>query len=126
MSEKDKPVLDSPIRRTQRHSEKEKYEGYDWIKVERFKPEGHNPQVCEGFDFYVDHLEKQLELFEKHHIEETTFLIEKVRELAATIDTLRGTLAYYRRQEEAQIKARNRQARHEADYLPYQEDEYDR
>lgn len=46
------------------------YEGYGWIKVKQFK-----------FDPQKSWEENYKEL-ERHHIEETTFLIDKVKELA--------------------------------------------
>lgn len=46
------------------------YSGYGWIKVKKYKMD----ETLSWEDRY-----KQLE---KHHMEETTFLINKVRELA--------------------------------------------
>jgi hypothetical protein len=55
---------------------KEKYEGYTWIKVKRYQRD------------LTQSLEQQYADLERHHLEETTFLINKVRELAAEIDRL--------------------------------------
>lgn len=48
----------------------DKYEGYGWIKVKQYK-----------MDESKSWEERYREL-EKHHIDETTFLIDKIRELA--------------------------------------------
>lgn len=48
---------------------KEILETYKWIKVKRFKKE----KYTEWVDAY--------DALEKHHLEETTFLIEKIREI---------------------------------------------
>lgn len=50
--------------------EAEDYSGYRWIKVPRYEMDESLPW------------EERYRLLEKHHVEETTFLIEKVRELA--------------------------------------------
>jgi hypothetical protein len=50
------------------------YEGYKWIKVQKYK-----------MDETKSWEERYAEL-DRHHIAETTFLIEKVRELAAKVD----------------------------------------
>lgn len=46
---------------------------YKWIKVKKFNPDDYSS------------LEDKYDAFEKHHIEETSFLIDKVRELAKII-----------------------------------------
>ncbi len=46
---------------------------YKWIKVKKFNPDDYSS------------LEDKYDAFEKHHIEETNFLINKVRELAKII-----------------------------------------
>ena len=51
----------------------ESYEGYSWIKVKRY-----------SMDATKSWEERYREL-DAHHIAETTFLIEKVRELASRI-----------------------------------------
>lgn len=48
----------------------ESYEGYKWIKVKKYK-------IDESKSWEENYKE-----LDKHHIEETTFLINKVRELA--------------------------------------------
>ena len=53
------------------------FEGYGWIKVPRY--------VMDESKTW----EERYRLFEHHHIQETTFLIEKVRELAAEIAELK-------------------------------------
>lgn len=50
---------------------KENYDGFGWIKVPRYTMD----QSKSWEDRYHD--------LEQHHVRETTFLIEKVRELAA-------------------------------------------
>jgi hypothetical protein len=53
----------------------ENYDGYAWIKVPRYvmdETKSWEERYCE---------------LDRHHIAETTFLIEKVRELAARINT---------------------------------------
>lgn len=55
-------------------TDSEKYEGYKWIKVPRFK------------DDESKSWEERFRALEKHHIEETTFLIKEVRKLAGAID----------------------------------------
>lgn len=52
------------------------YSDYKWIKVRRHKDD---PSLS---------LEERLKALEQHHIEETTFLIEEVRRLAAYIDDM--------------------------------------
>jgi len=56
----------------------ESYEGFGWIKVPKYRMDETKPWE-----------ERYAEL-ERHHIQETTFLIDKVRELAATIQKLSG------------------------------------
>lgn len=92
-------------------SEAEKYEGYKWIAVKRGFPVELN-----GVNF----------VYEDHHIAETSFLIDKVRELAKVIDTLRANVAYYQNLAEVSQQQVSRQSRWDQDYLPYHEDEYDR
>lgn len=48
------------------------YDGYGWIKVKRWK---HDPDKT---------AEENYEALHKHHLEETTFLIDEIRRLAAT------------------------------------------
>jgi hypothetical protein len=57
-------------------SAKEQYDGYSWIKVKRYQRDTSKP------------LEEQYADLEQHHLDETTFLINKVRELAEEIDRL--------------------------------------
>lgn len=51
---------------------KEILESYKWIKVKRFKREDY-PDDKSAYD-----------ALEKHHLEETNFLIEKLREIVKT------------------------------------------
>ncbi len=51
-----------------------RYEGYKWVKVKRHKDDPTKPWE----ERYAD--------LEKHHIEETTFLIEEIRRLAKEFD----------------------------------------
>lgn len=51
----------------------ESYEGYKWIKVPRY--------VMDDTKSW----EERYKQLEQHHIQETSFLIEKVRELAALL-----------------------------------------
>lgn len=53
------------------------YEGYKWIEVKKYKM---------NLDLSW---EKRYHELEEHHIEETTFLINKVRELANALDELK-------------------------------------
>jgi len=78
-------------------SEADKYQGYSWIKVQRSKPVDVNgtPHVSEA-----------------HHIEETTFLIEEIRKLAARIDRLNLMVERYDQ----------RPSLCDDDYLAYEED----
>lgn len=55
----------------------ELYEGYGWIKVKRHK-------MDESKSW-----EERYQDLDKHHIEETTFLIEEVRKLAKEIDLIK-------------------------------------
>lgn len=91
--------------------ETEKFEGFGWIQV----PRG----VTHEFDGrqYVS---------AEHHQAETVFLIDTVRALAERIDRLKAALATYRRQDAQQRRWQGRQARYEADHLPYQEDDQER
>lgn len=57
-------------------TEQEKYQGYSWIKVKRSKP-----VEIEGCSYVT----------EGHHVQETTFLIDKIRELALRIDELKAS-----------------------------------
>ena len=50
------------------------YDGFSWIKVPRYVDQP-------GLSW-----EKRYEQLEKHHIEETTFLISEVRKLAALLE----------------------------------------
>jgi hypothetical protein len=50
------------------------YDGYSWIKVKRFHDD---PNLS---------WENRYRALERHHLEETTFLIEKVRELARQLE----------------------------------------
>lgn len=89
-------------------TEAEKYQGYSWIKVKRSKPID-----VDG----VPHVS------EAHHVEETTFLIDEVRKLAARVDELTLELAKYRLREHDQMQMAARQAYElRADHLPYEED----
>ena len=56
-----------------------KYEGYSWIKVKKFTPD---PDSCEG----PEELLQECKALEKHHLEETLFLIAEIRGLAALLD----------------------------------------
>lgn len=49
------------------------YEGYGWIKVKKFDPEKYAT------------IEERYTALDMHHVQETSFLIDKVRELAAQI-----------------------------------------
>jgi hypothetical protein len=55
-------------------------DSYKWIKVKQ-------PVYEPGID--LESVQTNFERLEQHHIEETTFLIEKVRELALKIKELR-------------------------------------
>jgi hypothetical protein len=55
----------------------EKYKDFSWIKVKKFKDN-------KAFSF-----EKRLLLLQKHHEEETNFLIQEVRKLALELDSLK-------------------------------------
>jgi hypothetical protein len=57
----------------------ETYEGYAWIKVRRYEMDP------------AKSWEERYKEFEKHHIDETTFLINKVRELAKELNELRAS-----------------------------------
>ena len=52
------------------------YQGYQWIKVKHHKPD---PKKS---------WEERYKDLEKHHVEETSFLIEEVRKLAKLLDQL--------------------------------------
>ena len=54
----------------------ELYQGYDWIKVPRHKDDPSKTW------------EERYRALEQHHIAETTFLINKVRELAERLTAL--------------------------------------
>jgi hypothetical protein len=60
-------------------TESERYQGYNWIKVKRhvFDPDKTAAENYEGL--------------EAHHVAETSFLIQKVRELARRIDDITGS-----------------------------------
>jgi hypothetical protein len=88
-------------------SEAEKYEGYKWIKVKR-----EDPTVI-GDKIFVS---------EEHHVKETGFLIDTVRELASRIDNLKKSLKRLRLQEQKRNSYDNQRASYDADYLPYEED----
>jgi hypothetical protein len=51
----------------------ESYEGYGWIKVPKYRLD----ETKTWEERYAD--------LERHHIQETTFLIDEVRELAARV-----------------------------------------
>jgi hypothetical protein len=51
----------------------ESYEGYGWIKVPKYRLD----ETKTWEERYAD--------LERHHVQETTFLIDKVRELAAKV-----------------------------------------
>ncbi len=53
----------------------DQFSDYKWIKVKRWQ------------DDESKTLQERFDSLQKHHLEETTFLIEKVRELAKIIDT---------------------------------------
>jgi hypothetical protein len=91
-------------------SESEKYAGYGWIKVKREVP------TVVGDKTYVS---------EEHHVTETEFLVQKVRDLAKEVDRLRVNLRRLRKQEDQRRSYDSRMSQHDADYLPYQEDERD-
>ncbi len=59
-------------------NESEKYKGYSWIKVKKhtFDPQKSDRQNYDDLS--------------EHHIAETTFLIEKVRELAEILDSVKN------------------------------------
>lgn len=52
----------------------EQYKDYKWIKVKRFQDDASLSW------------EERFKLLEKHHLEETMFLIDKVRDLAKQLD----------------------------------------
>ena len=56
----------------------DEFQGYRWIKVPKYT-------MDEAASW-----EHRYHALEKHHIEETTFLINKVRELAAELEKLRN------------------------------------
>ena len=58
----------------------ESYDGYAWIKVPKY-----------GMDESKSWEDRYKEL-EQHHVQETTFLINKVRELAAELNEVQSTL----------------------------------
>jgi hypothetical protein len=64
----------------------EDYSGYKWIEVKHHKVDPNKSW------------EENYKDLEKHHVEETTFLIEKVRELAREKETLGKLLDELRRQ----------------------------
>ena len=55
----------------------ENYQGYSWIKVPRYRMDPDKSW------------EERYKDLERHHVEETTFLINKIRELAEEITALR-------------------------------------
>jgi hypothetical protein len=59
-------------------NESDKYQDYKWIKVPRYKMD----ESKSWEERYKD--------LDAHHIRETSFLIDKVRELAAEIDRTRN------------------------------------
>lgn len=61
-------------------TESEKYQDYKWIKVPRY--------IMDSSKSW----EERYKELDAHHIKETTFLIAKVRELAAEIDRIQGAL----------------------------------
>ena len=56
----------------------ENYEGYGWIKVKRYQMDPNKTW------------EERYKELDQHHLEETTFLINKVREMAKQLNELRG------------------------------------
>ena len=62
-----------------KNSNKEIQEGYSWIKVPRYK-------MDESLSW-----EERYSQLENHHIEETTFLIDMVRELSQKYEDIRRT-----------------------------------
>lgn len=87
-------------------SEAEKYKGLDWIK--RATPIEMNSYLYEGT--YIE---------EKEYQKETSFLIDKVRELAEKVDILNANLRIYTHA----VKSQRNQYYDERDYLPYEEDD---
>lgn len=63
----------------------DKYKDYSWIKVKRF-------ECKEGMS-----VEDKFEALKKHHIEETKFLIDEIRSLAAKLDNYQDMLDEYQR-----------------------------
>ena len=57
---------------------KRPYDGYGWIKVPRYTMDESKTW------------EERYHDLDKHHIQETTFLIDKIRELAAEIEGLQN------------------------------------
>lgn len=60
-------------------SEAEQYQGFKWIKVKRH---AYDPQLTDRQNY---------ENLNLHHVAETAFLIDKVRELAKKIDDITGS-----------------------------------
>lgn len=89
-------------------SRSEAYKGYGWIKVQRHKDDKSLP------------LEDRLESLQKHHIEETTFLIDEVRKLASEIDVLKSSVSSLSSKLEA-CHQLARRAFLENDAMPYEE-----
>jgi hypothetical protein len=56
----------------------ENYDGFGWIKVKRYQMD------------LTKSWEERYKDLEQHHLDETTFLINKVRELAKELNDLRG------------------------------------
>lgn len=53
---------------------REKYEGYDWIKVPRWQHDS------------AKTVEENYAILQAHHVNEATFLVEEIRKLAAFAD----------------------------------------
>lgn len=90
--------------------ESEKYEGLDWIKAKKCKP-----FIISGKSY----------VSKSHHIEESMFLIDKIRDLAKRIDKLNNIIKKYRKEQEINCHHNTARARYEVDYLEYQEPDYE-
>ena len=85
-----------------------KYEGHDWIKFKRAKA------VEISGKKYVS---------EKHHIEETSFLIEEIKKLVSIIDNKDALIRKLRSFQDRQRQQAKRDYLYRSDYLPYEEDD---
>lgn len=70
------PLPENPKKPLKTMSDSSKYQGYAWIKVKKhtFDPQKSDRQNYDDLN--------------EHHIAETAFLIEKVRELAQRLDAV--------------------------------------